>query len=651
MLLATLIQKLRSRRIAAVWNSLRRARPIRSAGHNLLVEFELCQLEERRVLNAAPVAAHSGQSGNQNLPGPPSTAVNVLNLDTASHFTAPWISSPAHGDSRSVSPVATGGHAPTGSLGAEGSHAHAGHGIAQPSCTPPVQTQAGRPDCGPLTSAGPAMAGNGLHDFDRPARQCDTPVAPECGRMAAAGIVPGIAGNGVFEFSGGTAAVESASPGLMSPSSAQPAVGGGAASIASADSAVQPLTASALAGPSLTVASAIVNASDPVVTPEANQVINEGTTLALAGVTFTDPNNSAPYTAMINWGDGQTTAGVVDPTTDSVTGTHDYTVVGNFTVTVTVTDSQNLSGSGSFTVQVNNVPPTINPIANQTAGVGTTFALTGVTFSDPGTVENHTASINWGDGTPSTVGPVSEFNTPTGIDGSVTGNHVYATAGIYEGTVTVKDNHGAASSQPFLMIVGNVAPTLTTTLNDVTLNVGDTLSLTNVGFTEAIFAGPAQGYTPNLTYTINWGDSSTPSTGPATITQAGSPGVQTTGDFSGSHEYTTANTYTASVTISDGLGGTATEIFTVMVINPAPVIQPVPTQTVAEGSTLSLSGATFTDPDPSGSYTASIDWGDGTTPTTATIAPTSTPGMFTVKRHARLWRRDHAHGQPDGDRQ
>ena len=170
--------------------------------------------------------------------------------------------------------------------------------------------------------------------------------------------------------------------------------------------------------------------------------IDEGTTVTLTGVTFTDSAGTDPHTATIDWDDGSPIDnGVVDDVAGTVSGSHDYTVVGTYTVTVTVTNNQSSSGSNSFTVQVNNVQPTVAPIAVETAGVGTTFNLSGATFTDPGTQETHTAVINWADRSPLSVGTVNETTTPAGMSGTVTGSHVYSVAGVYDGTVTVTDSH------------------------------------------------------------------------------------------------------------------------------------------------------------------------------------------------------------------
>ncbi len=368
----------------------------------------------------------------------------------------------------------------------------------------------------------------------------------------------------------------------------------------------------------------------PVLTPIANQTVNEGSTLNLSGVTYTDASDSGQHAVLINWGDGSPN------TTESLTGStgtiavnHTFEGVGTFTVSISVTNSQNHVGVETFQVTVVNVAPTLNPIPNQTVGVGSTLTLSGVTFTDPGTAETYTATINWGDLSPTSSGTVTTSVGPSGTSGSISGTHVYSAAGIYEGSVTLTDSNGGTTTQTFVVTVGSVAPVLQAVPNQ-SVDAGSTLNLPTIHFSEAIFGGSLPQLPLNYTYSIDWGDGSAASTGAANVTQTGSPGHPTLGNFTGSHVYTTPGVYTATITLSDGVGGTTSETIQVTVISLAPVLAPIPNQTVDEGATLNLSGATFSDFDPAGSFTAQIVWGDGTT-SLGTIVPTGTPGNYTIE--------------------
>jgi uncharacterized repeat protein (TIGR01451 family) len=54
---------------------------------------------------------------------------------------------------------------------------------------------------------------------------------------------------------------------------------------------------------------------------------------------FTDPGINDTHQAIIDWGDGHVTDGIVNQQTDAVTGSHRYPVEGNYLVRVTVIDS------------------------------------------------------------------------------------------------------------------------------------------------------------------------------------------------------------------------------------------------------------------------------------------------------------------------
>lgn len=96
-----------------------------------------------------------------------------------------------------------------------------------------------------------------------------------------------------------------------------------------------------------------------------------------------------------------------------------------------------------------------------------------------------------------------------------------------------------------------------------------------------------------------------------------------------SHTYTTAGTYTASVTATDAIGRTAssTAVMTVNAVPSAPPPPPPPAPTfviaitcgTATPTTCNLSGTYGGAPIASSAFNASWDWGDGVTTTTAPL--------------------------------
>jgi len=145
----------------------------------------------------------------------------------------------------------------------------------------------------------------------------------------------------------------------------------------------------------------------------------------------------------------------------TVSGSHIYADNGTYTVTVSVTDDDGAVASDTLAVTVANAAPTVDAGADQTVNEGDLVFLAPATFNDLGTLDTHSATIDWGDGI-ATAGTVSEipFGPPgstVGMNGTVSGSHVYADNGEYAVTVTVTDDEGVATSDSLLVTVQNVA--------------------------------------------------------------------------------------------------------------------------------------------------------------------------------------------------
>lgn len=164
---------------------------------------------------------------------------------------------------------------------------------------------------------------------------------------------------------------------------------------------------------------------------------------------------TAPLTAgpsgTINWGDGQSSpagysyvAGTA-PRQYAVSGSHTYGEEGSYAATVTTTYTCGGSYSSTFSFAAQVADASLNATAaNVTATPGHRFSgqVAGFSDADPGGMPaDYTATIDWGDGTAASAGSVGAL----GGGFSVSGAHVYATAGTYALTVTVTDAGGSSA--------------------------------------------------------------------------------------------------------------------------------------------------------------------------------------------------------------
>jgi PKD repeat protein len=293
-------------------------------------------------------------------------------------------------------------------------------------------------------------------------------------------------------------------------------------------------TTSAVTGSDTATLEVILTNLPPSANAGSDETADEGQTIQFSGAA-SDPEGS-PLEILWDFGDGSTAGGTLTPT-------HAYADDGLYVVTLVVTDSVGFTDSDTLDVTVNNVGPTVDAGTNQNAFEGDTVSLDPATFTDPGTADTHTATINWGDGT-------VESGTVNQANNTVSGSHVYEDNGSYTVTVIVNDDDGGQGSDSFSVTVANVAP-LVNAGSDQTAEVGDTVSLDPATFTDT-------GGDDTHTATIDWGDGTVE---PGTVNQANDT-------VSGSHVYTSAGIYTVTVTVADDDGSDGSDTFTVVITGP-----------------------------------------------------------------------------------
>jgi PKD repeat protein len=356
------------------------------------------------------------------------------------------------------------------------------------------------------------------------------------------------------------------------------------------------------ANSSVTIDGVGLTGEPPVVDAGVDRTVDEGSPFAAAG-SFTDPDLGDTWTAAVDYGDGTGLQALALIGNTFQLG-HVYADNGAYTVTVAVTDSDAQVGGDSLSVTVRNVAPTVEAGADRTAVEGQVVSLGSATFSDSGTLDTHTATVDWGDGTAAETVAVTEtpFGPPGaagGLTGTLAASHVYADDGAYTLTLTVADDDGGVASAGLVVTVLDAAPTLT----DV--SVTPEVDETGVVTLAVTFADP--GTLDSFTLVVDWGESA-----PESFALAS--GARTAGV---THRYldddptgTASDVYPIAVRLTDKDGGLATAAVATTVKNVAPTVEAGPETTVAEGATSNVV-ATFGDVGVRDTHTLLVDWGDG----------------------------------------
>ena len=291
-------------------------------------------------------------------------------------------------------------------------------------------------------------------------------------------------------------------------------------------------------------------------------------------VVLSDPGTLDTHIASVSWGDGTSqTLGLVSSPSFDVT--HVYADDGTYSVSICATDDDGGFDCGGFDVSVTNAVPMVT-VGSVDANEGALATLPPTSVDDLGTLDTHSASVDWGDGTATEVGTVSE--TPFGPPGSTAGlvstitsgaGHRYGDNGSYTVTVCATDDDGGSSCGTGSVIVANAAPTATI----VTVGEGP-------GFFLPLVSVPLAGTFHDVgtmdthTARVTWGDGST-SVAAVIETPYGPPGSAAglSGTATAAHAYVAAGVYTATLTVTDDDGGQGSASGSVAVLTPLAAVE------------------------------------------------------------------------------
>lgn len=273
--------------------------------------------------------------------------------------------------------------------------------------------------------------------------------------------------------------------------------------------------------------------TQPVIDALENQVIHEGNTLSLGG-SFSDADDGQSWTATVDYGDGtgaQTLALALNAD-KTFTLSHQYVDSGNYTVLITITDSEGASADTSLNVVSLNDAPTAVFTAESDIAQGGTALLSFASASDPSSADaaaGFTYSYDFNnDGTFDLVTTSASVDAPAEYL-AVPGDHVVV--------ARISDKDGGYSDYSATIHVSNVPPTVI--LGTVaSLNAGQSWSDT------ARFTDP--GLADTFTATVDYGDG----------TGVHALALNSDKTFTLAHTYVAAGNYSITVRVTDSNGAT-----------------------------------------------------------------------------------------------
>lgn len=358
----------------------------------------------------------------------------------------------------------------------------------------------------------------------------------------------------------------------------------------------------------------------PTVAISGASSLNEAGVYRLTMGAVTDPGDDRVTGYTIHWGDTSSTAiSAVDLALAAGVVTHTYRDGPNtYAITVDLTDEDGTfyDRANGRVVTVNNAAPVFAEAGPDQPGASL-IGLRGVAmftagFSDPGTADAHTVTIDWGDGSALEVFDIAgngvnyfdgagyTLDRPNG-NGFVSATHEYVEAGLYTIRVNLMDGDSGVDSS--LVTLEVTDSSLTPTISAV----GASQAVEGAVYSLALTDNTPDGVPEVAQWIVHWGDGDT-----TTIT-AGDLALQ---GGAVTHAYAQGTAAGVMRTIRVDVVDTGAERFNdqaavaVTIFNAAPVIGDF--RFDVDSNRRFVAVTEFTDPGTLDTHSVVIDWGDGT---------------------------------------
>ena len=142
-----------------------------------------------------------------------------------------------------------------------------------------------------------------------------------------------------------------------------------------------------------------------------------------------DPGTLDSFSLAVDWGDGSAVETYALPAGTQVFDvSHQYLQDGTYQIVSAVTDKDGgSSATTTLSLQVNNVAPVADSLSVSPAAAGEGSAVTvSGSYSDVGSLDSHTVSIDWGDGSTSQSTDPGTTIVVDAVNRTFTATHVYA---------------------------------------------------------------------------------------------------------------------------------------------------------------------------------------------------------------------------------